>query len=480
MAADDILGDGESQTRSPDAIGTATEEGLEDPLQIGGGDANPRILDPNPDLARLTPQADAQTTALGHGMQGVLAEIEDRHAQLTVTGQDPEGARGEVAANLDSQGIGLPVQQAQVVVHHLFQTDQFRLTGRRDTQFEQPLGDLVALVHLLVDQDQVLAGQFQTRGIAGEGLKGGMQGHAHRGEGVVDLMGDAGGKTPQFGQLLLVGEVDILGQIPDGLHHIVLGHPALYHPQGCGVDLRVQGTAIQAWPALHEAQGCGILDHFSKGTGHQMFRTGHIPSMAGGEAKSGHGLPLGQAHLAAKGGIGQDLVVIGVHHPDPIGKGVQELFQEALLVFQLHHFVLQGRRHAIEAPPQLRQFVRAREVHPRRQVAVFQASADLGELADGSDDIPPHEPPAPRQVDQHDQGPGARQQQGGAPGLLANRLGDEIHIKDAVDRVLVQGAMTLLTGGLVGHRIDGAQHQFPTGVLQEFGGGRIRRDRRYG
>jgi hypothetical protein len=70
----------------------------------------------------------------------------------------------------------------------------------------------------------------------------------------MDLVGHAGGQAAELGEFLLVGELHLLPEVTDGLHHQQLRDPLVIDVHGGGVDFHVQPAAVDPLVLVYHTQ----------------------------------------------------------------------------------------------------------------------------------------------------------------------------------------------------------------------------------
>src|SRR5574342_644456 len=254
----DGLGHGQPEAR---AARLGREEGLEEPVADRGSDAGTAVAHRHLHLAAVLTHAHRDPAAAVGGLGAVLDEIEENLPQAVGVALGRAGPLDAHRDRVEEPGL---LQPADHVLAQL--AEVHRLGGQRvgTGQVEEALDDLPAAECLLLDDRQVLvegAARLlpEEAGVAQDDPQG-----------VVDLVGHAGGQASDAGELLALHQTLLM--LLEGLGH--------------GVELARQGAelvgGVDPDPGVEVAAGqaLGALLQAGHRAGH---RSPHVPAHRDGQ-----------------------------------------------------------------------------------------------------------------------------------------------------------------------------------------------------
>lgn len=174
-----------------------------------------------------------------------------------------------------------------------------------------------------------------------------------------------------------------------------------HHRRGGDLDEEIAAVGANMTVPTNHAGAVGT--YFVQGAGDHGRLAGRVPVVARCVTRPADDLFSGQSLLLEKRPVGQLDPVVGADHAHPVGNGVEQRLQVALVGRQRPDMAGDARRHVIEPVAQLRQLVTPGEPDPATVVAHGEAPAGMAQPGQRSQKQP-FEPQPERQHRQSDHG----------------------------------------------------------------------------
>ena len=283
--------------------------------------------------------------ALRHGRERVFENIQERLAHLAGDGEDGGrrvGLEVDLVADASPRGLVVPLRprKRQQLLEHVAQLHRFgTLHPRRPRVFLEPPHRLHAVGGALVDDgERVLELVARDRLVGVEPLLEHLRPAEHRGEPVVDVVGDAGGQRAEGAELLLADDPEAqLVLAADVAEDADALDAAAVVPLG----RRQRGQHRPRIARAREQEHLAL----ERRRAHLRGEHGHVLG-AGQEVRPADTdqRVAGADHLV-EGAVGEDDAVVAVGDHDALADAPDDVGQLARLVLEAR--VLDGHRRAI-------------------------------------------------------------------------------------------------------------------------------------
>ena len=218
MLPHDLEGNRKAQPRSVLFRG---EVGLEDLGQVVFRNAHAAILDRNPQLLVHAIDGKAQLAAAGHGGEGVLHEIEHGLLHEAIVERDPRQIVPEPELDHDACPLRLGFDEFGYLGDELAGIGLPELDVHGTDREEEIDDDLVEPIDLLVHHLEVALDQGNLDlSLPREGLPDELYVNRKGAQGVLYLVGDAGGEGSQGGEALRPAQLGLLAPLFRDVLHV--------------------------------------------------------------------------------------------------------------------------------------------------------------------------------------------------------------------------------------------------------------------
>ena len=199
----------------------------------------------------------------------------------------------------------------------------------------------------------------------------------------MDLVGDAGGEYPQFGQALFVRDAYGLAKVAHRFDDVARPPGSGVKLDNHGVDFRRELAAIGTLVMVHELHRRAAGFEFGERTDHHGRHAGRRPAVAAVVTGPSDDLVNRPADLFAECAVGEHhLHVVDTNDAYAVRQAVNNVLQVGFMGAYACHLHLKPLRHAVEATAESGKFIVALQMHALAEPSLLKGCAGRAECGD--------------------------------------------------------------------------------------------------